>query len=64
MDLGWVLQLCISDPLGQNGRGQLGNGNFDFKTAPIRVQALEGIRIVHAACGESHSLAVSRKTFE
>lgn len=44
---------------GQNMDGQLGNGNFDNKTAPIRMDALTGIRIIHAACGGSHSLAVS-----
>lgn len=48
---------------GSGRHGQLGNGDLVSKTSPERVEPLEGIRIVDAACGASFSVALSGKSF-
>jgi alpha-tubulin suppressor-like RCC1 family protein len=44
--------------LGANGSGQLGDGTYEQRSSPVRVQNLSGIRAV--AAGYSHSLALRR----
>lgn len=41
---------------GRNDKGQLGVGDTETKTIPIVVEKLQGINIVAAACGRSHTL--------
>lgn len=46
---------------GSGRHGQLGHGNLKSETGPKCIEALEGIRIVDAACGGSFSIALSGK---
>lgn len=41
---------------GRNDKGQLGLGDTATRFTPVVVEALEGIEIVAAACGRSHTL--------
>lgn len=48
---------------GDNGRGQLGTGDTQTRTAPVAVPALAGVRVAQIAAGGSHSFA-SARSFE
>lgn len=41
---------------GRNDKGQLGVGDTNTRVTPVLITALEGIDIVAAACGRSHTL--------
>lgn len=46
---------------GSGRHGQLGHGDLASLSAPKVIEALQGIRIIDAACGASFSVAVSGK---
>lgn len=41
---------------GRNDKGQLGHGDLVTRPSPTVVKALEGYKIVNAACGKGHTL--------
>eukprot|EP00873_Tetraselmis_striata_P039718 jgi/Tetstr1/459982/TSEL_005306.t1 len=44
---------------GRNQNGQLGNGTTQDSLVPVHIQELSGTKIVQAACGAEHSVALS-----
>lgn len=49
----------VTMTFGRNDKGQLGVGDTETRTTPTVVEALNGIDIVAAACGRSHTLFLS-----
>ncbi|KAF9426670.1 hypothetical protein BGZ94_006186 [Podila epigama] len=50
---------CVLYSWGSGRHGQLGHGNVLSEDLPKCIEALEGIRIIDAACGGSFSMALS-----
>ncbi|KAF9902428.1 RCC1 domain-containing protein 1, partial [Lobosporangium transversale] len=44
---------------GRGRHGQLGHGDLGFESVPRPIEALQGLRIIDAACGASFSVALS-----
>lgn len=44
---------------GYGGEGQLGHGDFEMKTMPAQIKALDGEHVIELACGEKHSAVLT-----
>ena len=56
--------VCVTEDgrtftFGRNENGQLGLGDCQNRDAPTLVKGLDGVRIVHVACGKTHTLFLS-----
>lgn len=49
----------VTMSFGRNDKGQLGVGDTETRTTPVVVEALNGLDIIAAACGRSHTLFLS-----